>query len=132
MAAGAAFWLVISASPIALAIVSLYGMVVDPSRVASDLGQLADAAPGSLGSLIGEQLQRVAATDTAGLSIGLAVSIVLAVWSASAVYGAFGAAVFGMLATYVAVWAILLGAVLNVALRADPLPAPPSRPEPGA
>jgi membrane protein len=84
VASGAAFWLLISASPIAIAVVSVYGLVVEPSRVASDLGHLADAAPGSLGSLVGDQLQHVAATDAAGLSIGLAVSIVLAVWSASA------------------------------------------------
>lgn len=83
-AAGAAFWLVISASPTAIAVVSLYGLAVEPTRVASDLGHLVDAAPGSLGSLIGDQLQHVAAADPAGLSLGIAVSIALAVWSASA------------------------------------------------
>jgi membrane protein len=83
-ASGAAFWLLISSFPIATAVVSLYGLVVDPSRVASDLGNLVNAAPGSLGALIGAQLRHVAATDHAGLSVGLAVSIALAVWSASA------------------------------------------------
>jgi membrane protein len=250
VASGAAFWLLISLSPIVIAVVSVYGLVVDPSQVARDLGHLADAAPGSLGSLIGEQLQRVAATDTAGLSIGLVVSITLAVWSASAgiyhldgaireayglprqryvdarvrsfaaasilvvalgaiglvagaalahtrgvlafvtgvptiflgaaaavaamyrfsvgrpmrprallpgavvaaagmmillvgfsayasasthftaVYGAFSAAVVGMLTTYLAVGATLLGAMLNVALTADPLPPQPDVPGP--
>lgn len=83
-ASDAAFWLVISAFPTGTAVVSLFGLVVSPAQVADDLGGLARAAPSSLGSLITEQLQRVAAADRAGLSIGLAVSVVLAVWSASA------------------------------------------------
>jgi membrane protein len=83
-ASGAAFWLVISAAPIAVAVVSLYGLIVDPGRVASDLGSLANAAPASLGLLVRAQLQRVAATDGTQLTIGLIVSVALAVWSASA------------------------------------------------
>ncbi len=83
-ASGAAFWLVISAFPTAIAVVSLYGLFVSPERVATDLGNLASGVPGSLGSLLTEQLTRVAETDHAGLSVGFVVSLVLAVWSASA------------------------------------------------
>jgi membrane protein len=83
-AAGAAFWLVISAFPTSVAAISLFGLVVSPQRVASDLGHLASGAPASLGSLVTEQLKRVAATDHAGLSLGLATSLLFAVWSASA------------------------------------------------
>jgi membrane protein len=83
-AAGAAFWVVISAFPTAIAVVTLFGLVVSPKQVAADLGNLASAAPSSLGSLVTDQLQRVAASDHAGLSLGLAVSLVLALWSASA------------------------------------------------
>ena len=84
VASGAAFWLVISGAPIAVAVVSLYGLIVDPGRVAGDLGSLANAAPSSLGVLVRAQLQRVAATDGSQLTIGLGFSLVLAVWSASA------------------------------------------------
>jgi membrane protein len=83
-ASGAAFWIVISAFPTAVAVVSLFGLIVSPSEVANDLGSLARAAPTSLGSLITDQLRRVATADRAGLSAGLVVSVVLAVWSASA------------------------------------------------
>ena len=83
-ASGAAFWLVISALPTAIAVVSLYGLVVSPQRVAVNLGSLANGVPGSLGSLLTEQLERVAASNHAGLSFGFVVSIVLAVSSASA------------------------------------------------
>jgi membrane protein len=83
-ASGAAFWLVISAFPTGIAVVSLFGLVVSPSEVADDLGALAQAAPSSLGSLITDQLQRVASADRAGVSTGLVISVALAVWSASA------------------------------------------------
>ena len=83
-ASGAAFWLVISAFPTAIAVVSLYGLFVSPERVATDLGNLASTVPGSLGSLLTEQLRRVAGADHAGLSLGFVVSLLLAVSSASA------------------------------------------------
>ena len=83
-ASGAAFWLVISAFPTAIAVVSLYGLVVSPERVATDLGNLVNSVPGSLGSLLTQQLRHVAGTSHAGLSFGFVVSLVLAVSSASA------------------------------------------------
>jgi membrane protein len=83
-ASGAAFWLVISAFPIAIAAVSLFGLVVSPARVAADLGTLSRGAPSSLGSLVTTQLRRVAASDHTGLSFGLGVSVFFALWSASA------------------------------------------------
>lgn len=83
-ASGAAFWLVISAFPTGAAVVSLFGLVVSPAQVAKDLGGLSQAGPASLGSLITDQLRRVAADDRTGLSLGLAISVVAAVWSASA------------------------------------------------
>lgn len=84
VASGAAFWLVISSLPTAVAVVTLYGLVVEPAQVARDLGSLANRGPASLGALLDGQLQRVAASDTRGLTVGLAFSVVLAVWSASA------------------------------------------------
>ena len=82
-ASGAAFWLVISAFPTAIAVMSLFGLVVSPERVANDLGRLANAVPGSLGSLLSDQLRHLAATGHARLSLGLVISLVLAIWSAS-------------------------------------------------
>ncbi|HXW80891.1 MAG TPA: YihY/virulence factor BrkB family protein [Acidimicrobiales bacterium] len=83
-AAGATFWVVISAFPTAIAAVSLFGLVVSPESVATDLASLASGAPASLGSLVTDQLRRVAASDHASLSLGLAASLVFALWSASA------------------------------------------------
>jgi membrane protein len=83
-ASGAAFWLVISAVPTLIAVVSLFGLAVSPERVVSDLGTLASDAPSSLGALLTQQLRQVAASNQTGLSLGFALSFVLAVWSASA------------------------------------------------
>jgi membrane protein len=83
-ASGAAFWLVIGAFPAAIAAVSLFGLLVSPERVASDLEGISRAGPESLGSILSVQLQHVANTDRVGLSTGLAVSLVLALWSVSA------------------------------------------------
>ena len=82
-ASGAAFWLIISAFPTAIAAVSVFGLVVSPGDVAKDLGGLARAGPSSLGAIVTDQLQRVAAADHVGLSTGLVVSLVFAIWSAS-------------------------------------------------
>jgi membrane protein len=83
-ASGAAFWLVITVLPTAIAAVSLYGLVVSPQRVADNLAGLADNGPQSLGVTLADQLKRVAAGSSTGLTVGFIVSILLALWSASA------------------------------------------------
>jgi membrane protein len=82
-ASGAAFWLIIASFPTAIAAVSIFGLIVTPGHAAKDLAGLAKAGPSSLGSIATDQLQRVAAADHVGLSTGLAVSLVFAIWSAS-------------------------------------------------
>jgi membrane protein len=83
-ASGAAFWLVIAVLPTAIAAVSIYGLVVSPQTVATNLAGLASNGPQSLGATLAQQLQKVAATDHGGLTAGLVISVVLALWSASA------------------------------------------------
>jgi membrane protein len=83
-ASGAAFWLVITVLPTAIAAVSVYGLVVSPQQVAKDLVGLANRGPQSLGSTLTQQLQKVASADRAGLTAGLVFSVLLALWSASA------------------------------------------------
>src|SRR5262249_61545410 len=48
-ASGAAFWVVISALPTVVAVVSLFGLAVSPERGGGDLGTLGRGAPTSLG-----------------------------------------------------------------------------------
>jgi membrane protein len=84
VASGAAFWLVIGTFPAAIAAVSIFGLLVSPERVASDLASISRAGPESLGSILSVQLQHIANADRVGLSTSLAVSLVLALWSVSA------------------------------------------------
>jgi membrane protein len=87
-ASGAAFWVVIAILPTAIAAVSIYGLAVSPETVADSLAGLARNGPQSLGATFAQQLQKVAAADRGGLTVGLVASVVLALWSASAgVYG---------------------------------------------
>jgi len=83
-ASGAAFWLVIAVLPTAIAAVSIYGLAFSPQTVAANLAGLANNGPESLGATLAEQLQKVAAADNGGLTAGLVISVVLAMWSASA------------------------------------------------
>jgi membrane protein len=83
-ASGAAFWLVIAVLPTAIAAVSVYGLAVNPQTVATNVARLASSGPESLGATLAQQLQKVASSDHGGLTAGLIVSVVLALWSASA------------------------------------------------
>lgn len=129
VASGAAFWLALSAFPAATAVVSVYGLVIDRRTVARDVARLVNGAPGSLGTLVAQQLQHVAATDSGRLTAGLLLSLLLSLWSASSgIYHLDGAIrdVFGLTAQRAvparlralgaaAVAVVVLGAVALVA-----------------
>ena len=66
-----------------ISVISIYGLVVPPSKIADDFRNLGGRAPNSLGSVLGEQAQQVAANTSTSLSIGLVVSIVITLWSVS-------------------------------------------------
>jgi membrane protein len=83
-ASGAAFWLVICAFPTAVAVISLFGLVEPPDRVAQDVTRLTVAGqPDAFASVVARQLNHVANTAPSGLSVAFAVAVVLALWSAS-------------------------------------------------
>lgn len=87
-AAGVAFWLLIAVFPALLAAISIFGLVINPADVARDLEPQRDEQ-GPLTAALHEQLDQFVQTDTNTLSIGLIVSIVVLLWTASALlYGA--------------------------------------------
>ena len=83
-AAGTAFWMLIAAFPAALAVISIFGLVISPQTVAKTLDNLTTFAPGTLGKTLTSQLQDAAQSDPTTLSIGLVVSLAVTLWSASA------------------------------------------------
>lgn len=82
-AAGTAFWLTIAIFPAVIAVVSLYGLVVDPSAIARGVQVISNEAPESLGSVVAQQAATVAKNDTGGLSIGFLIALGVTLWSVS-------------------------------------------------
>ncbi|NHC47661.1 YihY/virulence factor BrkB family protein [Motilibacter aurantiacus] len=83
MAAGVAFYAFLAIFPALIAAISIYGLVADPSQVQQQVEDLASGLPEESRTLISEQLSSIAGTSGGALSVGLAVSILGALWSAS-------------------------------------------------
>lgn len=83
MAAGVAFYSFLALFPALIATVLLYGLVAKPSQVASQIGQLGSALPGSAKTLLQQQMTSLTQTDQQSLGIGLVVALLGALWSAS-------------------------------------------------
>lgn len=83
-AAGVTFYLVLALVPTLTAFVALYGLFNDTASVVSQLSLLEGLLPASALGLIEDQLVRLAARPTESLGITLAISLGIALWSASA------------------------------------------------
>jgi membrane protein len=66
------------------AIVSVYGLFADPSRIAAHLDALSGFAPGGAVEVLREELTRLAHQDRAALGFGFAVSLGFSLWTANA------------------------------------------------
>lgn len=82
-AAGTAFWLTIAIFPAVIAVVSLYGLIMDPNTIARGVEVISNEAPESLGSVVAQQAATVAQNDTGGLSIGFLIALAVTLWSVS-------------------------------------------------
>jgi membrane protein len=83
LAAGVAFYLLLSLFPAIIAGVSVYGLVADPTTVRDQIARLTETLSPETASLVGEQIRQV--TSGAGGALGFATvfGILLALWSAS-------------------------------------------------
>lgn len=84
LAAGVAFFFLLSLVPTLIAAISVYGLVSDPAQVQRQIEDAAQGLPSSARDLLVEQVTAVADRSTAGLSISALVAIAFALWSASA------------------------------------------------
>jgi membrane protein len=66
-----------------IAALTLYGLVADPAQVAQQMQALAGSLPEQAQPLIADQLNAIASGRSGALSIGLVVSLLAALWSAS-------------------------------------------------
>ena len=83
LAAGVAFYAFLSIFPGLIAIVTIYGLFADPSTIADQLKSLTTALPGQARQVVTDQVTLLASRRST-LGIGLILSIVIALWSASA------------------------------------------------
>jgi membrane protein len=83
LAGGVAYFAFLAIFPALIAAVSIYGLVAEPVTVAAQLRDTAAVLPESAQPLIADQLNAVVSTSGGALTIGLIVSVVAALWSAS-------------------------------------------------
>jgi membrane protein len=84
IAAGVAFYGLLAIFPAITAFVSIWGLVADPAQVAQQFAGVKDVVPADAWSLLNEQLQSVASSSSTSLGWGVALGILVALWSAGA------------------------------------------------
>jgi membrane protein len=70
--------------PAAIAVISIYGLVLDPADLATQITSISDALPKETADFISVQLTAVVESSGSGLGVAAVVSIIAALWSASA------------------------------------------------
>jgi len=83
LSAGVAFYSLLALVPGLAALISLYGLVGDPNQVQKRVTDLMGAAPKEARQLVASQASSIINSSGGKVGLGLAVSIVLALWSAS-------------------------------------------------
>ncbi len=86
-ASGVAFWGFLSLIPALAAFVSILGLVTSPEDAAQRAEDLFGALPSAAQDLLTDQLETIAGSTGSSLTTGLVISVVLALWSASAAVG---------------------------------------------
>ena len=80
---GVAFFGFLAIFPGLIALISIYGLVASPETVTQQIEDISTQLPDEAAQLIGEQLTSIAANSGRALTVGLVVSILAALWTAS-------------------------------------------------
>lgn len=83
VAAGVAFFTLLSIFPALAAALTLYGIFASPEQVTSQIQALSGVLPGDVQQIIGDQLQRLASASGGALGFGAVVGLLASLWSAS-------------------------------------------------
>ncbi|HQU04648.1 MAG TPA: YhjD/YihY/BrkB family envelope integrity protein, partial [Acidocella sp.] len=83
VAAGCAFYATLALFPAITMLISLYGLVFDPTTVQPHLHYLQEFMPPAAFQLISDRIQSLVASPARGLGISFLVSLLLSLWSAS-------------------------------------------------
>jgi membrane protein len=83
VAAALAYYALLAAFPLLIALISIYGLMADPAQVEQQLDQMARNLPPEASSLISSQLSSIVQGSTGALGWAAALSILGALWSTS-------------------------------------------------
>jgi membrane protein len=83
LAAGVAFYALLSLFPAIIAGVSIYGLVADPATVRDQINQLTERLSPETAKIIGDQLKQVTSGAGGALGVATVIGILTALWSAS-------------------------------------------------
>jgi membrane protein len=83
MAAGVAFYGLLSLAPAFTALVALYGLMFDPSQVQAQIATMEGIIPEEARKLIADQLTTIVQGSSSTLGVSFVVSLALAIWSAN-------------------------------------------------
>ncbi|HYJ76744.1 MAG TPA: YihY/virulence factor BrkB family protein [Kineosporiaceae bacterium] len=83
IAAGVAFYAFLALVPTLIAAMLIYGLVTDPAEVQQQVNSFSSALPAEARTLLDQQMTSLAAASKSGLSVGVIISLLLALWSAS-------------------------------------------------
>lgn len=82
-AAGVAFYAFLSIFPAMLAALAVYGLLAEPGQVQQQLNSISGALPEQARQILTDQLSSLASGQQGALTIGLVISVLLALWTAS-------------------------------------------------
>lgn len=83
VAAGVAFYFFLAIFPALASIISIYGLVTEPAQVEQQLAEVTAALPEQAHQMLEERLKSIADQSEGALGWGVALSILLSLWSAN-------------------------------------------------
>jgi membrane protein len=83
LAGGVAFFALLSVVPLLVAVLAIWGIFASPADATRLIRDLASGLPNSAQHLVTEQVRSIASRSNGGLGLTAALSLVLALWSAS-------------------------------------------------
>jgi membrane protein len=84
VAAGVAFYAFLAIFPALMALLSIYGLAVDPQQAERQISQLSGMMPEQAFSVIKERVENLISTSGSTLGWGMALGILISLWSANA------------------------------------------------
>ena len=83
VAGGVTYAVLLALFPALAALVSIYGLLLDPAQVERQVAGLSNFLPHESTQMIGDQLHKLVTASSGSLSISAGVALLLALWSAS-------------------------------------------------